>query len=77
MAFYFVDSSIRELASQALHNLTPSAPTYMSQTVLPKLLVNTCGVDSNLRHASLRHGSILAIAEIIHALAVINDKEKK
>ncbi|KAK5856207.1 hypothetical protein PBY51_007816 [Eleginops maclovinus] len=57
------DSVIRELATKALHNLTPQAPDYMATTVLPKLLPMAVGIDLHGRH-----GAILACAEITHAL---------
>ncbi|XP_016895946.1 tubulin-specific chaperone D isoform X2 [Cynoglossus semilaevis] len=57
------DSAIRELASEALHNLTPQAPDYMATTVLPKLLSMAVGMD-----LQSRHGAILACAEVTHAL---------
>uniref|UniRef100_A0A3Q2TAI5 Tubulin-specific chaperone D n=1 Tax=Fundulus heteroclitus TaxID=8078 RepID=A0A3Q2TAI5_FUNHE len=58
------DSAIRELATKALHNLTPQAPDYMATTVIPKdLLTTAVGVDLHGRH-----GAILACGEITHAL---------
>ncbi|XP_075941982.1 tubulin-specific chaperone D isoform X1 [Anarhichas minor] len=57
------DGVIRELATKALHNLTPQAPDYMATTVLPQLLPVAVGVDLHGRH-----GAILACAEITHAL---------
>ncbi|XP_034075522.1 tubulin-specific chaperone D [Gymnodraco acuticeps] len=57
------DSVIRELATKALHNLTPQAADYMATTVLPKLLPMAVGIDLHGRH-----GAILACAEITHAL---------
>ncbi|KAK3511434.1 hypothetical protein QTP70_008480 [Hemibagrus guttatus] len=57
------DGAIRELASKALHNLTPRAPDYMANTVLPQLLPMATGMDMQGRH-----GAILACAEITHAL---------
>ncbi|KAK2833361.1 hypothetical protein Q5P01_017250 [Channa striata] len=57
------DSVIRELATKALHNLTPQAPDYMTATVLPQLLPVAVGIDLHGRH-----GAILACAEITHAL---------
>ncbi|TNM96804.1 hypothetical protein fugu_014960 [Takifugu bimaculatus] len=57
------DDTIRELSSKALHNLTPRAPDYMAETVLPRLLPLTVGSD-----LLSRHGAILACAEITHAL---------
>ncbi|KAJ8384713.1 hypothetical protein AAFF_G00199190 [Aldrovandia affinis] len=56
--------AIRELATQALHNLTPKAPDYMAKTVLPQLLPMATGLDMHGRH-----GAILACAEITHALS--------
>ncbi|XP_034045626.1 tubulin-specific chaperone D [Thalassophryne amazonica] len=57
------DGAIRELATKALHNLTPQAPEYMATTVLPQLLRTAVGTDLHGRH-----GAILACAEITHAL---------
>uniref|UniRef100_A0A0B6ZXV7 Tubulin-specific chaperone D n=2 Tax=Arion vulgaris TaxID=1028688 RepID=A0A0B6ZXV7_9EUPU len=57
------DSTIRELSAKALHRLTACDPEYMVTTVLPKLLPMTTGLD-----LFLRHGAILSIAEILHAL---------
>ncbi|NXF24598.1 TBCD protein, partial [Rhodinocichla rosea] len=57
------DSVIRELSTKALHNITPQAPEYMANVVLPRLLPLSVGSDL---HA--RHGAILACAEITHAL---------
>ncbi|XP_045891723.1 tubulin-specific chaperone D [Micropterus dolomieu] len=57
------DTVIRELATKALHNLTPQAPDYMAATVLPQLLPMAVGIDLHGRH-----GAILACAEITHAL---------
>uniref|UniRef100_A0A3Q3N6N9 Tubulin-specific chaperone D n=1 Tax=Mastacembelus armatus TaxID=205130 RepID=A0A3Q3N6N9_9TELE len=56
-------SVIRELATKALHNLTPQAPDYMATTVLSQLLPMAVGIDLHGRH-----GAILACAEITHAL---------
>ncbi|XP_051796853.1 tubulin-specific chaperone D isoform X1 [Acanthochromis polyacanthus] len=57
------DSVIRELATKALHNLTPQAPDYMATTVLPQLLTMAVGMDLHSRH-----GAILACGEVTHAL---------
>uniref|UniRef100_A0A8K9XXV8 Tubulin-specific chaperone D n=1 Tax=Oncorhynchus mykiss TaxID=8022 RepID=A0A8K9XXV8_ONCMY len=54
---------IRQLATKALHNLTPQAPDYMATTVMPQLLPIALGIDLHSRH-----GAILASAEISHAL---------
>ncbi|XP_041362453.1 tubulin-specific chaperone D-like [Gigantopelta aegis] len=66
------DSSIRLLAAKGLHNLTPKDPEYLAQTVMPQLIAMTSSID--LYH---RHGSILAAAEITHALFLIADSQKK
>ncbi|XP_020626615.1 tubulin-specific chaperone D-like isoform X1 [Orbicella faveolata] len=57
------DGSVRELASQALHNLTPTDPEYITKTVFPKMLSQTNSIDLNTRH-----GNILGCAELTHAL---------
>uniref|UniRef100_UPI001EAECB64 tubulin-specific chaperone D-like n=1 Tax=Oncorhynchus gorbuscha TaxID=8017 RepID=UPI001EAECB64 len=57
------DRVIRQLATKALHNLTPQAPDYMATTVMPQLLPIALGIDLHSRH-----GAILASAEISHAL---------
>uniref|UniRef100_A0A8C4NV42 Tubulin-specific chaperone D n=1 Tax=Dicentrarchus labrax TaxID=13489 RepID=A0A8C4NV42_DICLA len=57
------DGVIRELATKALHNLTPQAPDYMATTVVPQLLPMAVGIDLHGRH-----GAIMACAEITHAL---------
>ncbi|XP_038066750.1 tubulin-specific chaperone D-like [Patiria miniata] len=57
------DGAVRELTSQALHNLTPKAPNYMIETVLPSLIPLTTGID-----LFTRHGALLAAAELTHAL---------
>ncbi|XP_064213928.1 tubulin-specific chaperone D isoform X2 [Tribolium castaneum] len=63
------DCVIRELTAKALHNLTPKAPEYMVTKVLPTLFDRSTSIDLNARH-----GSVLAIGEIIHALALTGDK---
>uniref|UniRef100_A0A8C4NV09 Tubulin-specific chaperone D n=1 Tax=Dicentrarchus labrax TaxID=13489 RepID=A0A8C4NV09_DICLA len=60
---YLNISVIRELATKALHNLTPQAPDYMATTVVPQLLPMAVGIDLHGRH-----GAIMACAEITHAL---------
>ncbi|XP_031676113.1 tubulin-specific chaperone D-like [Oncorhynchus kisutch] len=57
------DGVIRQLATKALHNLTPQVPDYMATTVMPQLLPIALGIDLHSRH-----GAILASAEISHAL---------
>nr|XP_022315849.1 tubulin-specific chaperone D-like [Crassostrea virginica] len=66
------DSSVRELSARGLHNLTPKAPEYMAEHVLPKLLPLTTGMD-----LFARHGAILAVAEITHALAKVAEDQNK
>lgn len=61
------DTTIRELTAKALHKLTHHTPHYMANNVLNQLLAKTDEIDINIRH-----GSILAIGEIILALSNIN-----
>eukprot|EP00794_Sanderia_malayensis_P017380 gene17380-19119_t len=62
------DNAIRVLSSQALYNLTPLAPQYMKNTILPELLEKSTSIDFNTRH-----GSIMAVAEITHAICQIEE----
>ncbi|XP_014222529.1 tubulin-specific chaperone D [Trichogramma pretiosum] len=57
------DVAIRELAAQALHNLTDLDANYMIKNVFPILLEYIDSID-----LFVRHGAILAIAEILVAL---------
>ncbi|XP_055916706.1 tubulin-specific chaperone D [Eupeodes corollae] len=66
------DTSIRELASKALHKLTLKAPQYMSSEVLPRLFTKTNSIDINMRH-----GSVLAIGEIVCALKLVENKSEE
>ncbi|XP_041473323.1 tubulin-specific chaperone D-like [Lytechinus variegatus] len=66
------DGAIRELTSQALHVLTKKAPEYMAKTVLPDLIPKTTGIDLNTRH-----GSLLAVAELTHALYEYSQSESR
>ncbi|XP_041970319.1 tubulin-specific chaperone D isoform X1 [Aricia agestis] len=59
------DCAIRELAAKALHKLTDKMPEYVATEVLPKLLRKIESIDLNVRH-----GAILAIGEVIHALSL-------
>ncbi|XP_034940989.1 tubulin-specific chaperone D [Chelonus insularis] len=64
------DTAIRELAAKALRNLTPFDPDYIIQVVIPILIEYTSSIDLNTRH-----GTVLAIAEILEALHLhFNDK---
>ncbi|NXJ76277.1 TBCD protein, partial [Trogon melanurus] len=66
------DSVIRELSTKALHNLTPRAPEYMANVVLPRLLPLAVGTDLHTRH-----GAILACAEITHALCKLAEENNR
>uniref|UniRef100_A0A8V1AI94 Tubulin-specific chaperone D n=1 Tax=Gallus gallus TaxID=9031 RepID=A0A8V1AI94_CHICK len=66
------DSVIRELSTKALHNLTPRAPEYMANVVLPRLLPLSVGTDLHTRH-----GAILACAEITHALCKLAEENNR
>ncbi|KAL6268457.1 hypothetical protein P5V15_001592 [Pogonomyrmex californicus] len=57
------DTAIRELSARSLFNLTPADPHYMINTVLPALLDMLNSIDLNVRH-----GAVLATAEILEAL---------
>lgn len=57
------DITIRELTAKALHTLTHHNPRHLADSVLPKLFENTSSIDVNLRH-----GSVMAIGEILLAL---------
>ncbi|OAD56648.1 Tubulin-specific chaperone D [Eufriesea mexicana] len=57
------DTAIRELSAKALFNLTPIDSNYIKNTVLLNLLDMLNSIDLNIRH-----GSVLAIAEILEAL---------
>ena len=58
------DVTIRQLSAQALRLLTPLDPTFVILNVLPIVLESSLSVD-----VSIRHGSILAVAEIILGLS--------
>lgn len=66
------DVAIRELAGKALHNITPKSPEYIATCVLPQLLSRTTSIDLNARH-----GAVLAIAELLHALAVVGKERNQ
>ncbi|XP_022185409.2 tubulin-specific chaperone D [Nilaparvata lugens] len=61
------DIAIRELSSKALHKLTDKAPEYMSKTVVYQLVEKTNQIDLNARH-----GAVIALGEVIHALSILN-----
>jgi hypothetical protein len=64
------DSSVRELASQSLHNLTPLDPVYLRDKILPMVVSNVTSSD-----VCLRHGSVYAAAEITHSLSILAHEE--
>ncbi|XP_011865043.1 PREDICTED: tubulin-specific chaperone D [Vollenhovia emeryi] len=57
------DTAIRELSAKSLFNLTTADPHYMTTKVLPALLNMLNSIDLNVRH-----GAVLATAEILEAL---------
>jgi hypothetical protein len=61
------ERSLRELVSRAFYALTETEPKYMHDVILPKLLANTMSED-----LFIRHGCILAVAEIALALTKCN-----
>ncbi|EDV27936.1 uncharacterized protein TRIADDRAFT_21306, partial [Trichoplax adhaerens] len=66
------DIQIRCLTASALHNLTPKAPEHVRNNVLPQLLSQVNSID-----VFKRHGSLVAVAEIIfafHNLAISENK---
>ncbi|XP_045480328.1 tubulin-specific chaperone D [Harmonia axyridis] len=65
------DVSIRELTAKALHNLAASDPNHMVKSVLPTLFTQAYSINLNGRH-----GAVLAIGEIVHALSIIADEKK-
>ncbi|XP_054723921.1 tubulin-specific chaperone D-like [Uloborus diversus] len=64
------DPAVRELAAKSLHNLTPSDPDYAAAQAVPLLLDLATGVDPNARH-----GALLALGEVVHALALLGPVE--
>ncbi|XP_052862271.1 tubulin-specific chaperone D [Anopheles cruzii] len=57
------DTNIRELAAQALSNLTKHAPNYINNTIVPQLFELAESTELNTRH-----GAVLALGEVINAL---------
>lgn len=57
------DTAIRELTAKTLHKLTAREPKHIVAEVMPKLFAKTSSIDVNERH-----GSVLAIGEIIAKL---------
>ncbi|XP_059617453.1 tubulin-specific chaperone D [Phlebotomus argentipes] len=63
------DSSIRELTARTLNKLTRHDPKYMKEEIIPKLFDLTDSMDVHTRH-----GSVLAIGEIVLALKTIDQE---
>ncbi|GAB0091300.1 Tubulin-specific chaperone D [Sergentomyia squamirostris] len=61
------DSPIREITAKTLHKLTSHNPGYMKNEIIPKLFDLTDSMDVNTRH-----GSVLALGEIILALKILD-----
>ncbi|XP_005256456.1 tubulin-specific chaperone D isoform X12 [Homo sapiens] len=66
------DGVIRELAARALHNLAQQAPEFSATQVFPRLLSMTLSPDLHMRH-----GSILACAEVAYALYKLAAQENR
>lgn len=64
------DSSLRELVSQALHNLTFLDPSYMKNEVLPDIVKQVTSYD-----LCVCHGSLHAVSDITKALYEIAKQE--
>lgn len=58
------DEAIRQLACEALHELTPFDPEYIVAVVLPYLLL----ASQDPKDIPVRHGAILGLAECVLAL---------
>lgn len=63
------DIAIREITAKSLNKLTNRSPDYIESVVLKKLIDKTDSIDVNVRH-----GSVLAIGEIVLALKNLNRK---
>lgn len=63
------DTEIQWLAAKSLNKFTQLSPLYMSADVLEKLLPMCTGID-----LMGRHGSIIAVAEIAHALFAVENQ---
>uniref|UniRef100_T1JFE7 Tubulin-specific chaperone D n=1 Tax=Strigamia maritima TaxID=126957 RepID=T1JFE7_STRMM len=64
------DKNIRELSAQALHKLTSCNVSYAVEHVLFRLL--KMAIENNLNE---RHGAILALGEVIHAVGLVAESE--
>lgn len=63
------DTAIRELASQALHQLAFLDPFYVKDIMMKKLVQSCTHPELHLRH-----GSILAAGEILNAICQVVEK---
>lgn len=66
------DTAIRELTSKTLYKLSAREPEYMANDILPKLFSKTSSIDINERH-----GTVLAIGEIIARLKVLENENQR
>ena len=66
------DLSIRELSAQALEKLAPLDPAYFTAKVLPQLVPQTLALD-----LQERHGVLLGIGYIVHALSRIGREKSQ
>jgi len=60
------DLHVRELAAKALNRLSVVAPCYLAERVMPALLKN---IESS-EDLYLKHGSILAVGELVLGLSI-------
>ncbi|RMZ99376.1 tubulin-specific chaperone D [Brachionus plicatilis] len=64
------DHSIRELTAQSFFKLTPLCPDYMAFEVVPSLIKQSSSIDLNTRH-----GALLSLGQLIHALSELVNLE--
>ncbi|ESP04000.1 hypothetical protein LOTGIDRAFT_156603 [Lottia gigantea] len=67
-----VAGAIRELSSEALHNLTEKCPEYMIETALPSILDKITTID-----LYMRHGAVLSAAQVTYSLYKHATKDNK
>ena len=65
------DLGVRELSAQALGRLVPLDTRYFSKRVLPQLIPQTLAID-----LQQRHGVLLGIAYIVHALSQVHSEKQ-
>ncbi|KAK4314199.1 hypothetical protein Pmani_014498 [Petrolisthes manimaculis] len=66
------DSVIRELTAKALYSLTMVCPEYLSEKVLFGLVRDSTGGT-----LAIRHGAILSLAHVTHALSTVASRTHK